>query len=671
VARKREALIRGSREPRDGLRICDYNSFLSASKWSRDLVRPKDSATSSKSLTLIAFVLAIAALYFGREILIPLALGLVFSFLLTPFVSQFEKLRIGRVPSVFVVLVISLGLAATISWVVASQLVEIVSEVPNYKDNLDAKIVSFHASKNGNFSKATATMQELNRELAAVPGQLSFTQTRDKTSGATRSVRPIPVEVAAPPSNFIQDLRALLGPLAGILETSAIVVIFTVFMLLKREDLRNRAIRLAGRGQLTVMTQALDDAGRRLSRYLLMQFAVNSGYGLLFGAGLYFIGVPHAFLWGVLAALLRFIPYVGVLAAASLPVIMALAVFPGWKQAGIAFGMFVALELAVSNFVEPLLYGVNTGISSLAILVAAIFWTTLWGPLGLILSTPLTVCLVVLGRYVPHLNFLEVVLGDEPVLSPEQHFYQRLLAGDEEEARAVAEAHLKEHSLENVYESIFVPALKFAAQDFYSDGIDGDTRKFMLDSTQDLIEDLGDQLPVQPASREEESAEAENEAVLADRAERSANGSIDVVCIPARNGADELIVTMLTQVLRRAGYAARAVKFVPPGNMVAELSPRQVDVVCVSALPPFGVGQARALCKKLRADFPELRVIVGLWQQDDGNSAAKDRLGTGCAAAVVTSLADAVQQVGEAASTILASDAPNEGPKTLVRAGTP
>ncbi|MGA8763699.1 MAG: AI-2E family transporter, partial [Candidatus Sulfotelmatobacter sp.] len=390
------------------------------------MARPKDfSAASSKSLVLIAFVLAIAALYFGRQVFIPLALALVLSFLLTPFVVLLEKIRLGRVPSVCAVLVLAFALVGVVSWGVTGQLVEIMIHLPDYKANLDTKIQSLHVSKSGTFSKATATVEELNKELAAVPGEISSGRGPEKESAAARSARPIPVQFAAPASNLIQDLRALLGPLAGPIETAIIVIIFTVFMLVKREDLRNRAIRLAGRGQINLMTQALDDAGQRLSRYLLLQCLVNAGYGFLFGLALYFVKIPHPLLWGVLAALLRFVPYIGTLIAAAFPVAMVLAVFPGWQHAGLTFGVFVVLELVVANIIEPMLYGVHTGISSLAILVAAVFWTTLWGPVGLILSTPLTVCLIVLGRYVPQLKFLEVVLGDEPVLLPEQLFYQR------------------------------------------------------------------------------------------------------------------------------------------------------------------------------------------------------------------------------------------------------
>jgi len=603
------------------------------------VVRSEDFAASSKAVTLIAFVLAVAALYFGRQVLIPLALGLIFSFLLTPFVTQLEKLRLGRVPAAIVVMVCSLAIVCTLSWGVAGQLVEVMAHLSDYKSNLDTKIQSLHVHKDGNLSRATATVKELNRELGEVPVQISANQAQNKEPGPSRPVRPIPVSVAAPPSNIIQDLRALLGPLAGILETTVIVIIFTLFMLLKREDLRNRAIRLAGRGQLSLMTQALDDAGRRLSRYLLLQFLVNAGYGLLFGTGLYFIGVPHAFLWAFLAALLRFVPYIGTLAAVAFPILMSLAVFPGWRHAGLAFGLFVILELLISNFVEPMLYGVHTGISSLAILVAAIFWTTLWGPVGLILSTPLTVCLVVLGRYVPQLSFLEVVLGDEPVLTPGQRFYQRLLAADQEEARDIALAHLKEHSLENVYETIFVPALRLAEQDHHLNGLDRDTRRFVLRSTQELIEELGDQVG------EVVFAEGDKVEIFPERRSQRREGSKRILCIPARRGADDLIATMLTQLLQHAGFEAGQVNESEVGEMLAAASRRDYTIICVSSLLPYALVQTRSLCRRLQAGNPQLQVIVGLWDFDGGPEKARERLGASCPAVVTTTLADALGQI--------------------------
>ena len=615
-------------------------SGLLGSNWNDILARSRETSASSKSLILIAFVLAMTALYFGRQLFIPLALAVVFTFLLTPFVTFLEKIHFSRVPAVITVLVLSFALGGAVAWRVANQLVEVTVNLADYKSNLDTKIRSLHTSNNGRVSRATDAIQELNKELAAIPGELSG-HAQEKDTRTARTVRPVPVQVAAPPSNFVQDLRSLFGPLAEPAETAAIVMIFTLFMLIKREDLRNRAIRLAGLGQLTLMTQALDDAGQRLSRYLLLQCLVNAGYGLLFGVVLYFIGVPHALLWGVFAGLLRFVPYVGSAIAAALPVAMALAVFPGWLHAGLTFGVFLVLELTISNFIEPMLYGAHTGISSLAILVAAVFWATLWGPVGLILSTPLTVCLIVLGRHVPQLSFLEVVLGDEPVLLPEQCFYQRLLAGDQEEARAIAEVHLKEHSLESLYEIVILPALKLAEQDYHREGLDDRARRLVLQSVKELIEDLGDEYAGDAGGRatQNESFSQPAEAKVLEAS---------VACIPARSGPDELVATMLAQLLEQAGYRAHALSARATKNLLVGVSQLHASIACISSISPFAVGEPRALCKKLRGTISGLPVIIGLWSFE--SSLAQRRLGSLCSGLVSTALTDALGQVRQLAN---------------------
>jgi hypothetical protein len=390
------------------------------------------------------------------------------------------------------------------------------------------------------------------------------------------------------------------------------------------------------------MTQALDDAGRRLSRYLVLQCLVNASYGTVFGLALYYIGIPHALLWGVFAGMLRFVPYVGSLIATALPVALALAVFPGWRQAALAFAAFAVLELTVGNFVEPLLYGAHTGISSLAILVAAVFWATLWGPVGLILSTPLTVCLIVLGRHVPQLSFLEVLLGDEPVLLPEQCFYQRLLAMDQEEARAIAEAYLKENSLESLYESIILPAVKLAEHDHHAEDLEDSSIRFMFRSVKELIEDLGDEYGGELAPRTAEDGPYGKRSHV----DGTLQGS-NIACIPASGGADELVAAMLAQLFRQAGFRAREFRAGLPEAMLAEVSQRDYGIACVSSISPFAVSEGRSVCRRLRAISPGLRIVMGLWSFD--SDTARQRLGPACSGLVSTTLSDALTQIRQLA----------------------
>ena len=368
----------------------------------------------------------ITALYFAREIFIPFAFALILTFLLTPVVAFLHKLRLGRVVSVLITLLVSLAVAGGIGWVIANQLVDVINQLPLYRQNIRAKIDALHTPVKGQLAQAAESVKEIVREVtgpdAAATGVRSPSspaQRRNLKQAGALPPPPVSVRMVDPPTNGWTDLRDLSIPILAPLGRAGIVVIFAVFMLLKREDLRNRVLRLAGLSQLNVMTQALDDAAGRVSRYMLLQFLVNAGFGALFGFGLYLIGVPNPVLWGALAGILRIVPYVGTLVAATLPIALSLAVFDGWLKPMLVFLMVIGLELIIANFVEPWLYGVHVGISSLALLVTAVFWTVLWGPAGLILSTPLTVCVVVLGRYVPQLSFSHILLGDEPVLAPE------------------------------------------------------------------------------------------------------------------------------------------------------------------------------------------------------------------------------------------------------------
>jgi predicted PurR-regulated permease PerM len=662
-----------------------------------NVLRTNHATTSAKLLTLTAVVVVIAGLYFGRQVLIPLALAVVLSFLLAPVASWLETWRLGRVLSVVVVISLALALVGIGGWMVSGQLMNVVDQLPSYQSNIHDKVQSLRVQHGNRLTNATKTVSDLSKELTAASESAADKKIQKRTGAA-----PIPVQVTQPPGNAPQYLRTIVGPLTGVLETTVIVIVFAVFMLVKREDLRNRLIRLAGQGRLTLVTQALDDASRRLSRYLYLQFLVNTLYGAMFGGGLYLIGVPHPLLWGVLAALLRLIPYIGTTVAAGFPALMAMAVFSGWHQALLVVALFVTLEIIVSNALEPWLYGSHTGISSLAILVAAVFWAALWGPIGLILSTPLTVCLILMGRYVPQLNFLEVLLGDEPVLPLEAHFYQRLLALDQDEATTIAESYLKEKPLGSLYDNVVIPALAMAEQDRHLNMLDAGTADFISQSTRELIEEVGERFfdslkngsvpsdlskngrrakeaegsgeraskdsisthpvlftPVEePSSKSATASLAEplTEPKNTDADKNAVRGSVDyenlaglrIVCIPARDEADELVAQMIAQLLRRLGSSVRVQRFASRNTDLNDLETQEFDVAIVSALPPFAAGHARSLCKRLRQRHPQLKIVVGLWSFEGGIAKAEERIGGGCADMLATSLEQAIGRLAEA-----------------------
>jgi predicted PurR-regulated permease PerM len=396
----------------------------------------------SPAAMVAAIVVVVGALYLGRDILIPLALAILLSFMLAPVVIRLRRLGLGRIPAVVAVVLLLFLALLGLGSIVASQVVHLADNLPRYEWNLRSKIRDLRIAipSGGVVERTSEMLRDLGQELeeAAAPAE------KEAKSGAEpEAPKPVPVQVQEPQAPPLQTLRELGGPLVAPIATAGLVVVFVIFMLLQREDLRDHVIRLLGARDVARATEAMDDAARRISRYLLMQLVINVLYGIPVGVGLYFLGVPNPVLWGLLATVLRFIPYVGPVIAALFPIALSFAVAPGWTLPLLTIALFVTLELFSNNVLEPWLYGSSTGLSPVAIVVAAVFWTALWGPVGLLLSTPLTVCLVVLGRHVPQLGFFHVLLGDEPALAPELKFYQRLLARDPEEATELAEEYLE------------------------------------------------------------------------------------------------------------------------------------------------------------------------------------------------------------------------------------
>lgn len=609
--------------------------------------------TSKDLYHLLAVVVAavtIAALYFARIVLIPFALAVLFTFILTPVVRLLERARLGRTFSSLLVVLLTIGACGGLGWGVSKQIGQVVNQLPSYKLNIKEKLASLHWSESHVLHNASETVTEISKDLAAKPAPSSSDSTQSLE--ATRSAnnrpatprQPVPVQVISPPSLPLESMQSVLGLLARAL----IVVVFTIFMLIRREDLRNRLISLIGHGHIHLITQTLDEASSRVSKYLLMQFLVNIGYGIFIGMGLYFIGLPGALLWGVIVGILRFLPYIGPPLGGIMPLLLSMAVFDGWSKPLLVLGLFVITELAVSNLVEPMLYGAHTGISSLAILMAAVFWTAIWGPIGLVVSTPLTVCLLVMGRHVPQLRFLHILLGDEPPLTPESRFYQRLLAMDYEEAREVLQKCLNEMSLEELYENVMIPALGLAEQDRHQNLLQDENEKFISQSTRELIDELWE--PRNGGSQHER--EGEESEILPKAAAPHPVRPLNVLCVPARDEADEIVGTMLAQLLQGAGHRAECLEVESAERMIARILREKPDVVCISALPPFAIPAVRALYGRMNAQNPKQKVLVGLWHFSGDSTKLGRRLALKEDSRAFTTLAELVREVQEMSSAI-------------------
>jgi predicted PurR-regulated permease PerM len=596
------------------------------------------------AIALSAFV--IATLYFARDLLIPLALAALLTFLLSPVVSCIER-WIGRIATVLLVVLMIFSLFGAAGWVLTNQLVDLATKLPQYKDNISVKLQSFHAPKSVAFTKFSDTLQELKKELPGGPAP-EITQEAGKpetTVASPPNSRPLPVQVIeTSKANPIELVKLIIAPLLGPIGTAALVFILVVFMLLERQDLRNRLIRLIGQGRISATTHALDDAAHRVSRYLLMQLLVNVTYGTVIAVGLSLIGLPNALLWGAFGTVLRFIPYLGPWIATILPTMLALAVSPAWTMPVLTLALFVGLELILNNVMEPLLYGVHTGVSSIALIVAAVFWTWLWGPLGLVLTTPLTVCLVVMGRHVPRLSFLSIVLSDEEALTPAEECYQRLIALDLNEAGEVADAYVKANSITALYDSVFIPVVTAAEIDRRREALDEEQRLSVEQGVRDLVEDFATRIP------QELKIDATQ---IAEEPTPPPRSRVRVYCLPARADRDELAGVMLTQLLTLHDFdTLNASAKLAAGDLIELVEKASVEIVCISVVAPSTVIHARYLCTKLRGRCRKLKIVIGLWGATENITDATRRLRDSGTDEVVVSLAEAVEQITKQASSL-------------------
>jgi predicted PurR-regulated permease PerM len=620
-------------------------------------------------LTVLMSGLVIALLYFARDIFIPITLAVLLSFLLAPAVRWLRRLRVARVVAVAVTVLVAFVAVSSFAAIVTREVSSLAQQLPGYRHNIEAKIHSLPGAIPGGglINRAAGIVRDLRDERTTSEAQ-SSPQTGSRSPVDTSTIepaKPLPVEIRQPDPEPLQIVQSIVGPLLQPLATGGLVIVFVIMILLEREDLRDRLLRLAGRRDLQRTTAAMDDAAQRISRYLLSQLVVNAIYGLPIGVGLTVIGIPNAALWGIVAALLRFIPYLGIVIAACFPLALAIAVDPGWILLVWTILLFVAMELVVGNIVEPWLFGARTGLSSIALIAAATFWTWLWGPIGLLLSTPLTVCLGVLGRHVPQLQFLDVILGNEPVLTPEETFYQRLLANDPEEASEQAEEFAKERSLAEFFDKVAIPALARAQTDSDRDALAPGSRTTVREGVRAMLENLSDDDVLG------------NATLTAERTAPSEGGVPPVIfCVAGRNELDEAAASLLVHLLRSESHF-RIEEALPADALASDNSYLTLldgaTLVCLSLISTGSPARARYLVRRVRRRAPRARVLVGFWGTSAGGLPGGEARIVPSDHLVATSLRDAIANIAAilTGERVLASvsSPPNPDVTSAVRVG--
>ena len=602
-------------------------------------------------------VVVVSALYLARDVLIPITLAVFLTFFLAPIVRLLQRARFPRVAAVAVSVLLALAIILLLGGIIGAQLKSLIADAPQYQSTVINKFESLHSAVNGLVKQVTGRLEPVHESPKSAP---------DASGEAEPDQAPIPVVIASSSSGYLETARLVLEPILSPLSTLAIVLIVTIFILVRQEDLRDRLIRLFGSNDLHRTTLAIDDATQRLTRYFLTQAAINASFGLLIGVGLFLIGLPSPVLWGLLAALLRFVPYVGSITAAVLPIALAAAVDPGWSKALWTAGLFIVAEGVTGQILEPVLYGSSTGLSPTAVVIVAIFWSWIWGPIGLILSTPLTLCLVVLGRHVRRLEFFDVLLGDRPALTPVETLYQRLLAGDPDEVLEQADGLMKGRALSSYYDDIALKALRLVASDL-SRGV---VKPGQLEKIQDvmlgLIQDLEPHEDVDPTLTAAQAKAAVVEVAGVARPERETatqpapEGQVhesanlpdvwrterSVLCVAGRDPLDGVVASMLAQLLRKHGLGARPV-------LHSEVSRFTINTLDTSGVAMIFVTYAelrgnpphmRYLLRRIRQRFPLCPVLVGFWDPDDAlleDPAAQEPAG---ATAFASSLHDAVNK---------------------------
>jgi predicted PurR-regulated permease PerM len=618
-------------------------------------------ALLSAVATAILAVIIISMLYFGRDIFVPVALAILLSFVLAPLVGILQRIHVPRGLAVVSVVLLAFSLIFAMGSLLATQLTQLAGDLPRYQSTISEKIQSFRDTKagRGTLERASDMLKDLSKELDKPKDATSARATGPIVSpNAPAPLAPVPVEVRQPDPGALESLRTLISPLVHPLATTGIIIIFVIFILLQREDLRNRLIRLAGSSDLQRTTAALDDAASRLSRLFLTQLILNGAFGVVIGTGLWLIGIPSAILWGILAAALRFVPYIGAVIAAAFPLALAVAVDPGWSMLLWTLALFLVVEPVLGHVIEPMVYGHSTGLSPVAVVASATFWTALWGPIGLVVATPLTVCLVVLGRHVERLEFLDVMFGDRPALSPPEIFYQRMLAGDPTEAAEKAEGFLKERSLASYYDEVALKGLLLAQADAGRGALDQERLAKIRDAVREFAGELSDQ-DDRPPAKENPTTDAEASSAVESVIENADEmlpilrketlppewqGEHPVLCVAGRSLIDEAAAIMLAQLSTAHGLAARveAAEALSTTN-IFRLDTTGVAIVYLVYLDASAPAHMRYSVRRLRRKLPKATIILGCWVKELA-PAALELLREGAKADLVaTSLGEAVK----------------------------
>jgi predicted PurR-regulated permease PerM len=582
-------------------------------------------------LTLTVCVVVVAALYLAREVLIPVTLAGLLSFVLAPLASLLRRLHIPRVPSVLMAIVAALALILAIGTVIEQQIADLAPAVPQYEATIDAKVQTLRRTTLG---RVEALMTQMGGQFtpSAAP---TPKQRHTQPPGTTQN--PMTVQVQSPPPSALDLVQGVLAQVLSPLGTLLLVLIVAVFILLQKEDLRDRLIRLFGSTDLHRTTLAMNDAGRRLSKYFLTQVAINACFGVIVGAGLFLIGVPSPVLWGLVGMLARFVPYAGTFIAAAIPLLLAAGVDPSWHTVFWTLAVYFVTEPIMGQVIEPVAYGHSTGLSPVSVVIAAIFWTWIWGPIGLLMATPLTLCLVVLGRHVKRLEFLDVLLGDRPALTPVESLYQRMLANDPEEAATQAEALLRERPLSAYYDEVALRALMLAAHDVRRGVLNRDRQLVMRDAICGLVEDLDeyDDATPDPARADDGAAappQSEQTIPRTPPVNRAAPPEQDlpeswrgpgaVLCLGGRGPLDDAAAAMLAQLLKKHGLGAH----METHEAVARTSINSLDVsgagaICISYMEETGSpAHLRFLLRRLRQRAPHALLVVALWAMEGGEA---------------------------------------------------